>query len=61
MHHTKQKKWEENWTDFFWEEIEERSIKQKTILPLYDIDFPSGSDSDDGVNSSGSHSPYIRR
>ena len=44
--------------DFFWDETEERNTTRKTIQPEDDIYFQSDSDSDDGIYSGSSHSPY---
>ena len=44
--------------DVFWEEIEERETKQKTIHSQY-IDFHTNSDNDDGIYRHSSHLPYV--
>ena len=45
--------------DIFWDEIEERNIKWKIILPGDDIDFLNDIDKDDGIYNGSSHSPLV--
>lgn len=45
--------------DVFWDEIEERNTKRKTILSEDEIDFQSGCYCDDGIQNGNGHSPYI--
>ena len=43
--------------DIFWDELEERNIKRKIILPDDDIDFQSEIDKDGSIYNGRSHSP----
>ena len=44
--------------DVFWEEIEERNTKLKTIQPHH-FDSHTNSDNDDGIYRHSSHLPYV--